>query len=307
MELRHLRYFVAVAEELHFRRAAARLHVAQPAISEQVRKLEVELGVELLRRTPRCVELTPAGAVLLEDARRILRQADAARHAVQRVRERAPRRLRLGYVPDALPACVPGALAAVRAGTPAPLVELETGRALALLADVRADRLDGAVVSLPLALGSLRAVEIAHERAVAAIAAGPAGDDRPVTLALLARRRVLLMPRAVNPAFHDAVVGAFRAAELAPCLVAASEPSVEHIMLEVAAGQGAALLPGSVAERVAVPGVGLRPLAGNAPGCTLALVVRDEAPAPPLAAFLRALAAARQGEGAERARALAAA
>ena len=81
MELRHLRYFVAVAEELHFRRAAERLHVAQPAVSEQVRKLEQELGVKLFDRSQRSVELTVAGAALLEEARHVLRHADVAQQA----------------------------------------------------------------------------------------------------------------------------------------------------------------------------------------------------------------------------------
>src|SRR5215218_302924 len=99
MELRHLRYFVAVAEELHFRRAAERLHVAQPAVSEQVRKLEAELGVRLLNRNHRGVALTDAGAAMLDEARRVLVQADVAQRAARAANERAIGRLRIGYLP----------------------------------------------------------------------------------------------------------------------------------------------------------------------------------------------------------------
>ena len=107
MELRHLRYFVAVAEELHFRRAAERLHIAQPAVSEQVRKLEDELGVRLFDRTQRNVGLTDAGAALLPEASRVLRQAEAARLAARSARDRPGDVLRIGYVPTALLASIP--------------------------------------------------------------------------------------------------------------------------------------------------------------------------------------------------------
>ena len=110
MELRHLRYFVAVAEELHFRRAAERLHVAQPAVSEQIRKLEEELGVRLFDRTQRRVSLTEAGEVLLGEARTLLRQAEAARLAARNALDLATSRLRIGYMPASLPASVPHAL-----------------------------------------------------------------------------------------------------------------------------------------------------------------------------------------------------
>lgn len=95
MELRHLRYFVAVAEDLHFSRAAARLHVAQPAVSEQVRKLEEELGVRLLNRSNGTVSLTEPGAVLLTEARRVLQQVEVARLGIDNVRHRAASRLRI--------------------------------------------------------------------------------------------------------------------------------------------------------------------------------------------------------------------
>src|SRR3954452_6083034 len=103
MELRHLRYFVAVAEELHFRRAAERLHVAQPAVSEQVRKLEAELGVLLLNRTHRSVSLTDAGAAMLVEARRVLRQAEVAERVAKETARQAAGRLRMGYPLDSMP------------------------------------------------------------------------------------------------------------------------------------------------------------------------------------------------------------
>lgn len=101
MELRQLRYFVAVAEELHFNRAAVKLHIAQPALSQQIQRLERELEVTLLMRTTRRVELTPAGDVLLAEARRVLAVADHARAAVAHAADGQAGLLRIGFVPSA--------------------------------------------------------------------------------------------------------------------------------------------------------------------------------------------------------------
>src|SRR4051812_15015423 len=172
MDLRHLRYFVAVAEELHFRRAAERLHVAQPAVSEQIRKLEAELGVTLLQRTQRSVALTVPGAALLEEARRVLRQADVAVRAARSARDHELGRLRVGYMADALPASIPRALAAFRGAAPGIELLLESGPTLRLLADVRRGALDVAIVCLPAAVGDLRVVSLGEEGAVCAVPAG---------------------------------------------------------------------------------------------------------------------------------------
>src|SRR5437016_5212909 len=98
MELRHLRYFVTVAEELHFGRAATRLAIVQPSLSQQIRQLEDELGFSLLRRTKRSVELTDAGKVFLSEARTVLAQVQHAKHAAQRAYRGEIGRLVIGYI-----------------------------------------------------------------------------------------------------------------------------------------------------------------------------------------------------------------
>jgi len=124
MKLRHLRYFVAVAEELHFGRAAERLHIAQPPLSKQVRELEAELGVTLLRRTTRRVELAPAGEVLLERAREILAAVDAATQDTQRAARGELGRLAVGFVGSATYALLPALAAALRSALPGVVLDL---------------------------------------------------------------------------------------------------------------------------------------------------------------------------------------
>jgi DNA-binding transcriptional LysR family regulator len=286
MELRHLRYFVAVAEELHFRRAAQRLHVAQPAVSEQIRKLEAEIGVVLLLRTSRTVELTEAGAVMLEDARRVLRMADAAAQAARRARDGERARLRLGYTAQALPTVVTHTLSRLRTASRRVAIELETGDARSLLADVRADRLDAAVVCLPAPTARLRLLEIGREEAVAVVERDPRRPSGPLTLEELASERLLLLGRARDPAFFDAVVGTFSGMGLAPTLVESTAPTVEQLLLEVATGSGVALLPSSAAGRTALPGVEIRSIAEGAPAATIAIATRDEVPDATLATLL---------------------
>src|SRR3954467_8510226 len=171
MELRQLRYFVAVAEELHFRRAAERLHVAQPAVSEQVRKLELDLGVQLFERTHRSVSLTDAGAAMLDEARRVLRQTEVARQAACGATERTAMRLRIGYLPDALPAVVPRALRRLAAALPAVEVDVDSAPAWRLADDVRRGRLDVAITSLPVPTNGLRSVSLGEQGAVVALPA----------------------------------------------------------------------------------------------------------------------------------------
>jgi DNA-binding transcriptional LysR family regulator len=291
MELRQLRYFVAVAEERHFRRAAARLHVAQPAVSEQIKKLEAELGAPLFVRSSRTVELTAAGAAFLRDARRVLRQLEQAAGTVERVRDGAALRLRVGYAPDGVPEVIARALGALRATAP----ELSCVAPRELLADVREGHLDAAVVTLPAPLGGLRAIAVTEQRAVALAPQRVVEARSATSLEVLARHRLLLLARTSNPAFYDAVTAAFHHAGVAPALTSSAGPGPEHLALEVAAGVGIALVPEAAANRISIPGVRPWPLTDDAvPRCTTAIAVRDEAPSAPLLALLRALGASEQ-------------
>jgi DNA-binding transcriptional LysR family regulator len=290
MELRHLRYFVAVAEELHFRRAAERLYVAQPAVSEQIRKLEAELGVRLFDRTHRSVALTEPGKALLAEARRVLQLAEAAQHAARNASRRTGARLRIGYVPDVLPSSVPRALQRLAAATTCIDISLEAGTPLGLLAAVRDGGLDAAVLALPAPTKGLRITTLGHQRFVAAL---PATDIRvlhgDLTLERLDPERLIVLPRAANPALHDAVVSMCRSAGVSPALVESAEPRVEAVLLAVAAGGGAALLPASVSERYAVPGVQLVELAGAEPAYESAVVTRPDSEHLSTQAFLHAV------------------
>jgi DNA-binding transcriptional LysR family regulator len=291
MELRHLRYFVAVAEELHFRRAAERLHVAQPAVSEQVRKLEQELGVRLFDRTQHNVSLTTAGSALLDEARHVLRHAEVAQQAARSARDHATMRLRIGYLPDSLPAAVPLALRRLATAAPRVEVQLETGPALRLIEEVRARRLDATVASLPAPTSGLRTTLLGHQRPVAVLPAGhPHARAAAVALDRLAPERLIMLPRDSNPAFYNAVVSICHTAGLSPTLIEIDAPRVEDALLAVAAGAGMALLAESVAERYSIPGIRFVPLETAAPAFQSAVLTHPDTESFATLAFLRALA-----------------
>jgi DNA-binding transcriptional LysR family regulator len=290
VELRHLRYFVAVAEELHFRRAAERLYVAQPAVSEQIRKLEGELGVRLFERTHRSVSLTDAGAAMLDDARRTLRQADLARAAAVTAGERTNDRLTIGYVPGTLPDVVLRALRALPSLILDVRVLLETGSALRLTADVHSRRLDAAVIGLPASAGGLHVTSLGREPAVVALPARDAlAIHTPVTLEQLAPPRLVTFAREDNRSLHDTVVALCRDAELSPEIVTVAQPRVELLLLAVAAGAGVALLPASAAARHVIPGVRSIVLEDSEEAFASAVVSHRDARGRALPAFLSLL------------------
>lgn len=298
MELRHLRYFVAVAEELHFRRAAERLHVAQPAVSEQVRKLEDELGVRLFDRTQRNVGLTDAGAALLPEASRVLRQAEAARVAACSACHRPGRVLRIGYVPTALLASIPRTLRGLVATMPNLQTMMEPGSGLELVEAVRAGELDVAIVSLPVPMADVRVTALGEQRAVAVFPAGHDHAVKPhVDLEHIAPERIVVFPRDADRPLYDAVLAAFSGAGISPTLTEMPHGQVDRLLLAVASGAGMALLPECVAERYADAGVRFVPLGGNSPRLTTGIVSPRHTEHLPTVAFLRAASSRTTDQG----------
>lgn len=293
MELRRLRYFVAVAEELHFRRAAERLHLAQPALSQQIRKLEQELGVDLMTRDKRGVALTPPGMVLLDEARRLLSDAEQARRVTLAAAGGTAGKLRIGHLADAVPAVLPRTIARFVTRNPGVEVCPETLPARQAVEDVRTGRLDLAVVSLPAPVDGLDVTPLGVEDTVAAIASHHPSSGRPsLPMHELSGTDVVLLPRTANPAFYDGFLAACREASVAPSLNELLQPKVEQALLMVAGGAGIAILPGSAADQFTIQGIVFRPLEAPAPSTEIAIVSRSGASSLTVAAFVR-LATAR--------------
>ncbi|WP_170179363.1 LysR family transcriptional regulator [Solirubrobacter pauli] len=288
MDLRRVRSFVAVAEELHFRRAAERLYVTQPVVSEHVRKLESELGVQLFERTSQFVRLTEAGAAFLVDVRGLLAQAAEIEEAARRARDVSATRLRVGLTPDVLPAALPGALRTLRERHDLGPVQLRVDGCGRLLDDVQHRRADAAIVVLPAPVGGFRVVPVATEHA-AVVAATARG--RPVAWAELAAEPLFVLARATSPGFHDSVTASFVAEGLHPRLVDHPAATLEQLLLDVSATGRRAIVPASAGARLAMLGTLLTPVAGGV-AAHVAVVSRDEPVAPGLAAFVAALTAA---------------
>jgi DNA-binding transcriptional LysR family regulator len=275
MELRQLRYFVAVAEELHFRRAAERLHISQPPLSQQIRALEEELGFALLIRTRRRVELTPAGNAFLRDARALLAELEGAIATARRIDAGQTGRLRISFVGSALFAIVPRMVERFRRSRPGVEIELRERPTVDQLRAIRAGSADVGLVRPPIEDdGALRIETVLRERTVAALPAGHrlAALSR-VPLRRLAAEPLVLFPREQAPGFHDLLVDSLAGAGTMPRVIQYA-PEMLTIIGLVAAGTGVSLVPESV-NRLALDGVTYRPVSG-APRSELVAITRAD-------------------------------
>ena len=285
MELRHLRYFVTVADELHFGRAAERLHIAQPPLSQQIRRLEEELGVQLLERSKRHVRLTPAGRVFLQQARQTLIQAEQAAQSARRAARGETGRLELGFLGSTSYNLLPPVLRLFRQKLPDVEVVLHELSSQEQMQAIKDRKLHVGLVRPPIEDDLLARECLLHEALMVALPEdhGLAAQEA-IAPALLNDEPFVLLPRALGVQYYDQVVGLCRRAGFSPRIVqeASHLPTVVSL---VAAGLGVSLLPESL-RNLRRCGVVFRPLEGVPPRITLAMTWRREDADPLLHSFL---------------------
>ncbi len=291
MELRHLRYFVAVAEERHFGRAAARLHMAQPPLSQQIRQLETELGVSLLTRSTRKVELTPAGVVFLERARAIIESLRTAALDAARAADGEVGHLAVGFTGSATYELLPAVARAMAAALPGVTLEVRgellTAQQVALLED---GTLDVAFLRPPVRTAALEVAVFRTEPLVAALPAEhPLARGSTVAISALAAEPFVSFPDKNRSVVHDAALDACRRASFAPRVVQ-EVAETSTAIAAVAGGIGVALMPASV-RHLHIDGACYRPLSGTDAGVELAVAHRRGDDGPTLRRFLALLPA----------------
>jgi DNA-binding transcriptional LysR family regulator len=260
MELRQLRYYVAVAEERSFTRAAERLHIAQPALSVQVRRLEDELGVSLLDRSRRAIALTEPGALLLDEARRLLAALDQAVDLVRRTAAGEVGRLSVGFVPSASNDVLPPLLRRFTAARPGVAIHLREMAPDDLVDALHERRLDVAFLYLPFDDPSLAQRVAGREGFVAALPADHSlVGEESIDVATLRDEPFVLPARHEMPGLHAQVLDLCREAGFVPRAVQDDVWLVQTIVALVAAGVGVAIVPASAAA-LRRRGVVLRPL-----------------------------------------------
>ncbi|MBK4737426.1 LysR family transcriptional regulator [Noviherbaspirillum pedocola] len=292
LELRQLRYFVTVAEEMHFGRAAQRLHMTQPPLSQTIQALETAIGTPLFARTSRSVTLTPAGAALLPQARRLLQEAAALPDLARRAAAGESGRLALAFVSTADYSVLPHFLQEFRAAYPGVHFELKEATTDLQLDELSRGTIDVGLMIAPLPermKAELDYAPVLSEPLMLAAPQGLAALDTygPLPLHAVADMPLIVFPRRIAPSFHDAILGCYRHAGIVP-LIGQEAIQMQTIVGLVSAGMGIALVPQSVSN-LKRPGVEYRALAGPAAIIETGLAWRRDNDSPVLRAFLQLL------------------
>jgi len=304
-DLRQLRYFITVAEEKHFGRAAVRLSMTQPPLSQAIRALEETLGVELFARTKRSVELTPVGADLLPEVQRLLAAAEGLRPLAQSLARGEAGVLSLAFVSTADYGLLPLLLRDFGVRHPRVRLELTEATSDVQVEELVAGRIDAGLVIAPLPprhAAQLSWLPIAREPLVIAMSTemaqrvpGAAGNakpnaavaewlDTPVSLRDLADAPLVIFPRRLAPGFYDIIMDCYGVAGLTP-RIGQEAIQMQTIVSLVSAGMGVALVPQSL-RNLRRTGVVYRPLSESVPAIETGLVWRTDEVSPVLAGFI---------------------
>ncbi len=289
MEFRQIRYFLAVAEELHFTRAADKLHVAQPALSQQIRQLEEEIGAKLFERTNRRVELTPAGEVFRTRALIAMDQMNRAAAEAGQAGRGESGSLSIGFVSSAVWGVLPAVLRQMRRKAPMADIELRELDPAEQLRDIRERHLDVGMMHAVLDQPELTTVVISRDRLTVALPEKhKAAGKTSVALRSLTEETFLIPKRHASAGFHELVMTACNQAGFAP---ARTQPTrlLQTAVALVAGGVGIALVPESFRKNLEIRGVVYRPLQGETPVAELIAVWRKDNASPLLTRFRQEL------------------
>jgi DNA-binding transcriptional LysR family regulator len=287
MELRHLKYFVAVAEELNFARAARRVHIAQPSLTKQIQQLEQELGFPLFYRTKKKVELLDTGHVLLEEAQRLLGQAEKAIQSTQRTHAGQSGRLLIGFSTSAAPEVLPRILRKYQALFPDVVVELVEITTIKNTESLLQSAMSVAVIRSPTFLSrELFCFEtIKRERFVVALPdSHPLAKQKSVRIKTLASEPLIVPPLLPGWGYADSIFQIFRDYGIVPRIAQEATGALAVVTL-VAGGFGVALVPASLSN-LRLPGLSYRPIKGRCRTSDLTLVWQRDSRASTVRAFL---------------------
>ncbi|MBA2711956.1 MAG: LysR family transcriptional regulator [Rubrobacteraceae bacterium] len=294
MELRQLRYFVAVAEELNFSRAAGRMYLSQPALSQQIRKLELELGVALFLRTRHHVELTEAGQVMLRGARQVLVSVEQTARAAREVGGAQRTHLRVGFPEYANHTSVADILQTFRRRYP--YVELEEHEMFTLqqtlqqVRELRDGKLDVGFLLAPLDDDALAFEHVLKIELVVALPEDHLLAVRTeVSMRELADERIILFSRRFHPDCYDYIVGCCERAGFSPNVLQRNEPQLYSgatTYRMVASGDGVGIVASPLVSMSRPVGVVFKPIRDPRPVLDLVAAWRREDASPNLQAFL---------------------
>jgi DNA-binding transcriptional LysR family regulator len=280
IELRHLRYFLAVAEELHFGRAAERLHIAQPPLSMQIRQLEAELGFQLFHRTKRNVQLTEAGQVFLVETQRLFRQLEQAIQTGRQVSRGEVGQLVIGFVSSAAYNVLPDILHTFHTQVPQVKLELHELTTDQQVQWLRENRLDVGLLRPPIEDDSFTTEIIFQEPLTIALPeTHPLATAPALSLADLAKESFIIFPRTLAPGLYDQIISLCQQAGFSPNVVQEAI-QMQTIISLVAAEMGVAIVPTSL-QNLQRRGVVYRSPQAETPQAAIALVYKtaDETPA----------------------------